>query len=153
MPFVQPELEEIETSFFDLTKNDIFRLIELGVLVLVALLAIFLVIRPALAKLMPEPVALDSSMAASGDGSNLPALLDENGQPIPGAAANDDTSGGGEGELSGETDPEKAAQLDLQDKVTAGLIQQIRNVIEARPDDAVAVVRIWMEQGSKVSNG
>jgi len=156
MPFVQPKLEEIESSIFDLTKNDIFRLIELGVLVLLAVLAIFMVVRPTLAKLMPEPVTLDPSMAASGaagDGSNLPAVLDENGQPILDGTAGGGASDDGSGELSEGSDEEKAGMLDFDDKVTSGLVQQIQNVIEARPDDAVSVVRLWMEEGSEVSNG
>jgi flagellar biosynthesis/type III secretory pathway M-ring protein FliF/YscJ len=38
---------------------------------------------------------------------------------------------------------------DLDDPKRAELIQQVRNLIEARPDDAVAVVRQWMKQGDE----
>ncbi len=156
MPFVQPELEEIESSIFDLTKSDIFRLIELGVLALLAVLAIFLVVRPTLAKLMPEPVTLDPSMqasAAEGGGSNLPAVLDENGQPIPGTTAEGGASAEGTEDLPEGADQDKDGMLDFDDKITSGLVQQIQNVIEARPDDAVSVVRLWLEQDAEVSNG
>lgn len=158
MPFVQPELEEIETSIFDLTKNDIFRLVELGVLILLAVLAIFLVARPMLAKFMPEPVMLDPSMAASAaDGSgNLPVVLDKDGNPVvvTGDNANGDMSNAGAtGTDLVDGDQSKADLEEFEDKVKTDLIRQIRNVIEARPDDAVAVVRIWMDQSVEIPNG
>ena len=155
MPFVEPALEEIESSLFDLTKNDIFRLVELGTLVLLALLAIFLVVRPLLTKLMPEPVTLDPSMSAStnADGSNLPVVLDENGNPVITQASNED----GEGPTgSGDRSIAEQVHADLaefEDKARADLIAQVRNIIEARPDDAVAIVRLWMEQKPDSANG
>lgn len=158
MPFVQPDLEEIETSIFDLTKNDIFRLIELGVLVLLAVLAIFLVVRPMLAKLMPEPVMLDPSMSASeaGEGSNLPVVLDENGNPV--IAGNSDAAAGGTAQVNTEEHLSKIedgvadlAEFDSEERTA--LINQVRKVIEARPDDAVAIVRHWMSQSEEVTDG
>ena len=166
MPFVQPQLEEIESSLFDLTKNDIFRLIELAVLALLALLAIFLVFRPLLAKLMPEPVTLNPSMssptladgspaalAAAGGDANLPAVLGPDGQPISGGTAGERTSGDGGGKSSDGAGQDKDGMFEFENKVTRGLIEQVQNVIEARPDDAVAVVRLWMDESPEVSNG
>ena len=152
MAFVEPVLEEIEPSLFDLTKNDILRLMELGVLVLLALLAIFMVVRPMIAKLIPEPVELDPSMAAppEGQGGNLPVVLDENGKPVAigGARANDaKAKAKGDG-----SDEDKAEFAGFVDKVRADLITQVQHVIEARPDDAVAVVRLWMEESLDASD-
>lgn len=155
MPFVQPELEEIESSIFDLTKNDIFRLVELATLVILALLAIFLVIRPLLTKLMPEPVTLDPSMSASttGDGSNLPVVLDENGNPVITQGSNEGgKNGAGSNDMS-VTEQVHADLAEFEDKARADLIAQVRTIIEARPDDAVAIVRLWMEQKSETANG
>ena len=146
MPFARPDLEEIETSMFDLTKADMFRLIELLVLLIIAVLAIFLVARPALAKLMPEPVTLEPSMAAqtSGDGANLPVVLDENGNPVAGGAAGAEGAAGEPGASGNAEEQEDLSEY--EDSVRLGLIQQVKNVIEARPDDTVAVVRLWMEK-------
>jgi flagellar M-ring protein FliF len=151
MPFVLPALEEIETSIFDLTKNDILRLVELGVLALLALLAIFLVVRPVLAKLMPEPVMLDPSMSAppDGDGSNLPVALDEHGRPV-GGGAGAGGSGGKPNKAANEQDRPELAEF--EDKARGDLIRQIRSVIEARPDDSVAVVRLWMDQSLEATD-
>ncbi|MGH1478892.1 MAG: flagellar basal-body MS-ring/collar protein FliF [Geminicoccales bacterium] len=150
MPFVQPDLEEIDTSMFDFTKNDLLRLIELGVLLILAVLAIFVVIKPMLAKLSPEPVTLDPSMSAPDieGSSNLPVVFDENGNPILSPDAGDGTD-----QSATTADDETAALPEFEDKFRLGLIQQVRNVIEARPDDAVAVVRLWMKQSMEADNG
>lgn len=137
MPFVEPVMDEIETSLFDFTRSDILRLAELGVLVLLALIAIFLVVRPALARLMPEPVTPDAT--AAGDHSKLPVVLNEDG-----AAVTAGVSGDGVGEAGSNQDRIDLAEF--ENKSRADMIQQIRSVIEARPDDTVSVVRLWMDQ-------
>ncbi|MEM9441875.1 MAG: flagellar basal-body MS-ring/collar protein FliF [Pseudomonadota bacterium] len=146
MPFAEPDMEDIETSLFDFTKNDILRLIELGVMLVLALIAIFLVVRPAMAKLMPEPVTLDTSAGALGadgtgpGGENLPAIVDENGQVISQIAAAGDGSSDGSEEGSGPDIP------GLNDPIRVALIQQARDVIEARPEDAAAIIKQWINQ-------
>jgi len=146
MPFAEPDMEDIETSLFDFTKNDILRLIELGVMLVLALIAIFLVVRPAMAKLMPEPVTLDTSAGALGadgtgpGGENLPAIVDENGQVISQIAAAGDGPSDGSEEGSGPEIP------GLNDPVRVALIQQARDVIEARPEDAAAIIKQWINQ-------
>ena len=163
LPFAESTLEEIETSLFDLTKSDILRLIELGVLLLLALIAIFLVIRPAMAKLMPEPVTLDAAAAGraalgGGAGENLPALVDENGQPIlPDGTAREGVEGAtAAGAAADKAKGDKDAAtgiVDLDDPKRVGLIQQTRDLIETRPDDAAALVRTWVEQSPGSGNG
>lgn len=151
LPFAESQLEDIETSLFDLTKGDIMRLIELGVLLVLALIAIFLVVRPAMAKLMPEPEILNApanagGAAGAGSGGGLPAIVDENGKVISqGTLANGDGSSaesgtGGQGGRDGTGIPE------LDDPVRIALIEQTRDVIEARPDDAAALLKQWLDQ-------
>ncbi|MEM8949770.1 MAG: flagellar basal-body MS-ring/collar protein FliF [Pseudomonadota bacterium] len=157
MTFAEPDLEEIETSLFDLTKADILRLVELGVLLLLALIAIFLVVRPALSKLMPKPVTLDSPMAV-GAGGGLPMVVDENGQPVTANDANAEGQGEGSGSGAaskgdGESGSKGSGFVEFDDPARVGLIQQTRTLIEARPDDAAAVVRAWIDQPSGKKNG
>ncbi len=154
MPFAEPNLEEIETSLFDLTKGDILRLAELGGLLLLALIAIFLVVRPALSKLMPEPVTLDAPamIGANGEaGRGLPMLVDQNGQPIAADGVITDDQGNALGP-DGESKA-KAGLVELEDPVRIGLIEQTRNLIDTRPDDAAAIIRTWIDQPSGKSNG
>jgi len=162
MPFVEPTLEEIETSLFDFTKSDIMRLIELGGLLLLTLIAVFLVIRPAIAKLAPDPMTLEPN-AAGG----LPALTDENGQPVAGVIGVDgrvisaDGDSLTEGGASSSSDDPQAGNdskansgvADLDDPIRMGMIQQAREAIEARPDDAAAIVRHWISQDMGNNNG
>ncbi len=154
MPFVEPELEEINSSPFDLTKSDIFRLLELGILLLLTLLVIFLVFRPLMAKLIPEPPAIEqkSTDALAADGTMLPVVLDEHGNPV----ARHATGGSAEGDNaspSGVKNQDDTGLSEFEDKVRAGLVDQVRQTIEARPDDAVAILRLWMEQKAEVNNG
>jgi flagellar M-ring protein FliF len=161
MPFAEPEFEEIETSLFDFTKNDIMRLIELAGLLVLTLIAVFLVIRPAIAKLAPDPMTLDPSS------SGVPALTDENGQPMAGAIAAGDGTASSEGDpsssdsgASSSDDPKSADEEhpgtglpDLDDPVRMGMIQQAREAIASRPDDAAAIVRHWISQEMGNGNG
>ena len=144
MPFAEPDMEDLETSLFDFTKNDILRLIELGVMLVLALIAIFLVVRPAMAKLMPDPVTLDANAGADGvgpGGGNLPAIVDENGKVISQMAPAD-----GDGSSAEPEEGDESGIPDLDDPVRVALIQQARDVIEARPDDAAALLKQWINQ-------
>lgn len=152
MPFAANDLEEIETSLFDLTKSDILRLIELGVLLILALFAIFLVVRPAMAKLMPEPVTLDAkasaeALEASGAGragGGLPAIVDEHGKVISKSSGDRSSS---RTEVSEQQDgKEKPAIPGMDDPIRVALIQQARELIEARPEDAAALMQQWINQ-------
>lgn len=161
MPFAESNLEEIETSLFDLTKNDILRLAELGGLLLLALIAIFLVVRPALSKLMPEPVTLDSPApvgVGSEGGGGAPMVIDQNGR----AVAADGSTSGGDSDSSvagtssgadGDSKSQTTGLVEFEDPARIGLIQQTRNLIEVRPDDAAAVVRTWIDQPTGKDNG
>ncbi|MDH3659098.1 MAG: flagellar basal-body MS-ring/collar protein FliF [Alphaproteobacteria bacterium] len=149
MPFAESVLEEIETSLFDLTKSDILRLAELGGLLLLALMAIFLVVRPALAKLSPEPVTLDERVTNGG----LPVMIDENGQVVSVATG---TAGGQGADADGSSSSPSGAGVEgdadasglgwMNEPSKQALIQQTRDVIEARPDDAAAIVKQWIAQ-------
>jgi len=150
MPFAESDLEEIETSLFDLTKSDILRLVELGVLLLLALIAIFLVVRPAMAKLMPEPETLsarasEGSLEGKGPGGGLPAIVDENGKVISqGGMAPGDAAGGGSG--TGEAGMGQDTGIPgMDDPVRIALIQQAHEVIESRPEDAAAIIKQWID--------
>jgi flagellar biosynthesis/type III secretory pathway M-ring protein FliF/YscJ len=174
MPFVEPSMDEIETPLFDLNKGDILRLAELIGLLFLALIAIFLVVRPALAKLTPEPVTLDAPAAGgiagggtagagSGGGGGagpgdrgLPALAGGHVQaslPVSiasgGGAAGDgfspqDGSSLPSSRAGGMNGGDAAGSAELEESSRLRLIEQARNAIEARPDEAAAVVEQWI---------
>ena len=168
MPFAEPTLDEIETSLFDLTKSDILRLVELGGLLILALIAVFLVIRPTLAKLMPEPMTLDAAATGQGGtaGAGLPTMVDEHGNIISSPAVASGADGAKDGEASDKTDgsssggepgAKAAAGIpglpDLEDPVRRALIEQTRDLVEARPDEAVAVIKQWISEDPRSGYG
>ena len=71
----------------------------------------------------------------------MPAIVDENGKVISQmAAADGDGSSDGSEESAGPDIP------GLNDPVRVALIQQARDVIEARPEDAEAIIKQWINQ-------
>lgn len=170
MPFAETILEEIETSLFDLTKGDILRLVEIGALLLLALIAIFLIVRPALSKLMPEPVTLDASTSAAalgagaasgqagfvaaGGGQGLPVVFDEQGRVVKVAGTTTVVSPGGtqiHGQPAAPGEPGSnpgRTPIELEDPARMGVIEQAREFIESRPEDAAAIIRNWIEEPS-----
>ena len=169
MPFVAPALEEIETSLLDLTKSDILRLAELAGLLLLALMSIFLVVRPALARLTTKPAMLDGpagsglggSAAGDGQGRGLPAIVDEHGKVMSTTLTADGADDAEAGDRAAGSSPSErggaAAGLpglpDLDEPVRRALIQQTQDVIEARPDDAAAVIKQWINEDPESRNG
>jgi flagellar biosynthesis/type III secretory pathway M-ring protein FliF/YscJ len=111
------------------------RLVEILVLGAIGLLLILLVVRPAMRRLLPP----SSVPALSGD--RPPAL--PAGTPSPALAAPVSRR---EGE---EPDPD-APRVDIaqiEGRVRADLIKNVRDAIDQSPDDAVTIVRGWLQEG------
>lgn len=134
MPFTVPPEFEVVDSWFDFTKHDLMRLIEIAVLAIIGVLLIFLVGRPAVTRLLaPE-------LAAAG-GASMPANL----PPGPATPALTGPEAGGALGSPGAGDLVEVDQVTGQ--VHSNLIKQARDAIEQAPDDAAAVVRGWLQQG------
>lgn len=134
MPFTVPPEFEVVDSWFDFTKHDLMRLIEIAVLAIIGVLLIFLVGRPAVTRLLaPE-------LAAAG-GASVPANL----PPSPATPALTGPEAGGALGSPGAGDLVEVDQVTGQ--VHSNLIKQARDAIEQAPDDAAAVVRGWLQQG------
>lgn len=134
MPFTVPPEFEVVDSWFDFTKHDLMRLIEIAVLAIIGVLLIFLVGRPAVTRLLaPE-------LAAAG-GASIPASL----PPGPATPA---LTGPGPGGALGSPGAGDLVEVDqVTGQVHSDLIKQARDAIEQVPDDAAAVVRGWLQQG------
>ena len=129
MPFTAPpEFDEATEAWFDFTKHDLMRLIEIAVLAIIGLLLIFLVGRPAVSRLLaPEP----AGAASLPPGPETPALTaPETGRAL-GSQGGDDL-----------VDVDQ-----VSGQVHGDLLKQARDAIEQAPDDAAAVVRGWLQQG------
>ncbi len=132
-----PDAAAAAPTMFDFGKQDYFRMAELAVLSIVAILVILLVARPILSHaLTPQPPALrDQSQG-------MPAL-----PPGSPQAALAPPSGGGGGELPDAGNNQEMIDLDrVEGRVKASSIKKVGEIVEKHPEEAVAIVRNWMYQ-------
>jgi len=140
--FAQEEAQALtpeEEPFLGLTKADIMKLIELAVLVIVALLAILLVFRPLITRLL-APISLPAGM---------PQLAGPAGAALGAAAmAGQPQLAGPQGPVPALPSPVEAmidiAQVDGQ--VSASSVKKVGEIVVKHPEEAVSIMRQWMHE-------
>jgi flagellar M-ring protein FliF len=120
-----PELEAggVVASPFDFDKNDIMRAIELGVMVLVAGLVIFFVVKPML------------TVAGAGEGFG--------GDGLGGAAL------AGPGQTLSLAAPDDDIGIDIariEGQVRASSVKRVAEFVEKHPDESVSILRSWLHE-------
>ena len=125
-------------SPFSFDKNDIMRVAELGVLLVVATLLIFFVARPMM-------------KAGVGGGSNLPALRGAGGGVTSLSA--EGLSGGYESGGSGGLSLPSPSQMDqkvdiakIEGQVSGSSVRRIAEFVEKHPDESVSLLRNWLHE-------
>jgi flagellar M-ring protein FliF len=133
-----------ETVFMGMTKDDVFRLAETGVLGLVAVLIVLLVLRPMAGKLLAPPEETAMQYAMNPDGT---PMLDSEGKPMLSGphigTLMIDNAGGADG-ADGEESMIDVASVD--GKIRASSIQKVNEIIDRYPNEAVSIIRSWMFQ-------
>ena len=140
----EPVTDEI---FMGLTKADLFKMGEMGVLVIVALLALLLVVRP----------LLNRALAA---GSAAPALAGPAGaaMALPGASNTAQNTGAGGTAAIGHTSaagvqggPETLSELDsmidldkVDGQVKTSTLNKVSEIVDKHPDEALSILRNWL---------
>lgn len=131
-------------GLFDFTRADLMRLIELGVLFLIAVLLALFAVRPLVKRIVkgdePAQGALAGPDGATGEGAL--ALADQSG----GAA------GDGRGALELGEDGEPRIEW-LEEAQAAGAVQiatiaKVGSLIEEYPNEAVGIIRSWMNEAA-----
>jgi flagellar M-ring protein FliF len=115
------------TGFFGLlqfTKDDVMYVIELGVMMMLGLVVMFLVIRPLVKRI------LASEEVAALAGGGVPALTDETG-----AAA---------GQLPGSQTAQMIDVAQVQGQVHAQSVHRVGELAERNPNETAAIVRQWL---------
>jgi len=133
MPFSDPPAMPAEGGWFDFGKHDLMRLTELAVLALIGLLLITLVLRPAVRHLLVPPTPALAGAGAAGEPASLPASGEPPALTGPAEDADDD-----------------AERVDVKlvaGPIRADLVEQIHGAIEQAPDDVVAIIRGWLNEG------
>ena len=116
-------------GMFQFTKDDLMYVIELGVMMLLGLVVLFMVIRP----LVRRIIASEEFAAPSG---NLPPLADGS---APGAAATTQSL------VAGAT----AQMIDVaqvQGQVHAQSVHRVGELAERNPNETAAIVRQWLSE-------
>jgi flagellar M-ring protein FliF len=133
-PFVLPEPEPVaEPSLFELGREELLRLVELGGLALLAAALLIFGVRPLVRSLRPPAPTGEPALAAPGDAVALPASTTDR---LPAPSAEATAAAGGElTPVSGREEPARDA-----------LLRQVATIVAERPDDAIRVVRGWLRE-------
>lgn len=157
LPFVQAEdaLFQDASIFLGLTKDDLFRLLEMLVLGVVAVLVILLVVRPLLVRVLeggdPQPSEDDEFGLLNDQGQLQRALA------APGGVAQLTGPGGvapgGQLMLAGEGGDGEEDEFDaminlsqVEGRVRASSLKKIGEIVDKHPEEAVSIIRTWMYQ-------
>ena len=147
--FAQEEAQTLtpeEEPFLGLGKSDIMKLIELGVMALIALLAIFLVFRPLMSRLL-APISIAGGMPQIAGPAGVAMVTGPDGAPVPALPS----PGGGMAAIAGPrgNDIEKMidiAQVDGQ--VSASSVKKVGEIVQRHPEEAVSIMRQWLHESA-----
>ncbi len=141
-----PEEEVVSDEIFmGLTKSDLFKMGEMGVLVVVAILALLLVVRPLLNRaLSPEGVV----PALAGPGGAAAAAGAVAGIEGGGATAALEGPGQAGGMAMGsETLNEVDSMIDIDKvdgQVKTSTLNKVSEIVDKHPDEAISILRSWL---------
>jgi flagellar M-ring protein FliF len=116
------------------TKDDVMYFVELGVMMLLGLVVMFMVIRPLVKRILAseEVAALASALAA-------PALTDESA-----------SSGSGQALVPGGSATASAIDVaTIQGQVHAQSVHRVGELAERNPNETVAIIRQWLTEPAK----
>nr|WP_211113835.1 flagellar basal-body MS-ring/collar protein FliF [Azospirillum picis] len=145
MRFWSPDddIQKPEELFMGMTKDDLFRIAEMVVLGIVAVLIILLVIRPLISRAferaeMQEEDEMDRLLT---DQAGMPAAL----AAPTGALAQDLAL------EAAQADEELEQMIDInrvEGRVRASSLRKVGEIVDKHPEEAVAILRNWLYQES-----
>jgi flagellar M-ring protein FliF len=115
------------------TKDDVMYFVELGVMMVLGLVVMFMVIRPLVKRILAsdEVAALTGALA-------VPALTDESG------------SSGGQALVPGGSTTASAIDVaTIQGQVHAQSVHRVGELAERNPNETVAIIRQWLTEPAK----
>lgn len=145
MRFWSPEDDQPvqDVLFLGMTKDDLFRIAEMVVLGIVAVLVILLVIRPLITRAFEKAEAQD-------DDEMDRLLTDQSGMPAALAAP----TGALAQDLAleaAQADEELEQMIDInrvEGRVRASSLRKVGEIVEKHPEEAVSILRNWLYQES-----
>lgn len=144
IPLAVEDVPLAEPGFLGLTKADLFRVAEMLVLGIVAILVILLVVRPVITRAFDvaattadNNAGLLTAGASTGPLGQLAPPAGFDGQALP------------EGSDDADIAAQVQAGIDLAQvdgRVQASSMNQISQIVSKHPDETVAILRQWMYQ-------
>jgi flagellar M-ring protein FliF len=131
--------EEVESSLFNFTKDDIMRGVELLVLLITGLLLIFFVLRPLLKSAGGGPGAGQLQLAGAGAGGGGVTSLQTT---IMGGA------GGIMPQLASPSEMDQRLDIArIEGQVKASSVKKVADFVEKHPDESTTILRSWVHEG------
>ena len=127
-----------------LSKTDIFKIAEMVVFGIVAILVLLLVVRPLLTKAMTIGMESSPALAHAGAGEGAVALTGPDGTP---ALAGPGGEGGEMGQLTGPDEEGSESMIDvaqIEGRVKASSMKKIADLVDKHPEEAVNIMRNWL---------
>nr|WP_026172564.1 flagellar basal-body MS-ring/collar protein FliF [Asticcacaulis benevestitus] len=138
---------EAKASMFDFDKNDIMRAAEVGVLLLVALLVIFLVARPLVKFINGTPnylVAANGGMVAGPGGMALAGAGGTPGVAGPDGNFPQIAGGSGGGMVPSVTETSGIDIARIEGQVKASSVKKVSEFVDRHPEESVSILRSWL---------
>jgi len=126
-------------------KNDIMRMVELGILGLVAILILFFVLRPMIRSAAAGAAAMSNALVPSGGGgaATVRVVTAEGGQLV----AVDQASG----QPLALPSPEADRGIDIariEGQVKASSVKRVSEFVNKHPEESVAILRTWLHESA-----
>lgn len=142
MPFTQTEEVTATENFLDVFKHQMEGIIQTLIIAGVAVLAILLVLRPAILHLMKHTAPAErgeEGLAAIGGATDLMRLPSGVAGLSGGSAAGAFAGTGGEEEDDGLIDLEN-----VKGRLKSSTVKKVMDAVDKNPDETMGVVRQWM---------
>jgi len=123
-------------GMFQFTKDDVMYVIELGVMMLLGLVVLFMVIRPLVKRILAAEV-----IPALTEAGMMPALAD-------GAKASEAGSAPGQPLLPGSNANHLIDVAQVQGQVHAQAVHRVGELAERNPNETASIVRQWLSEES-----
>lgn len=135
--------EETPASLFAFTREDLVRFAEMGVMLILGLLMLLFVIRPLLKRALGEQTsqgATAANMVSAIEASNAAAITDASGSA--------EAQAGEKSRIAmAESATTRALEVaEMTGQMHAQSVQKIGELVQQNPNEAVAIVRSWMNE-------
>lgn len=136
----------VKSNLFDFDKNDIMRAAEIGVLLVVALLTIFLVLRPLL-KFINGGTANYLAAANSGGALAGPGGLQlsaAGGVPMPSITNQVADNIAATGLVPTQEQEQRIDIARIEGQVKASSVKKVSEFVDRHPEESVSILRAWL---------